>query len=51
MRKKPTTFFSDKKQLLDTFLKRNTNPKAQYEKSLTDLTLKMVASVEAIMDD
>lgn len=43
--------FLRQKQLLDMFFKRNAISKAQYEKSLTDLTLKTVASIEAIKGD
>ena len=42
-------FFRQKK-LLDMFLERNAISKAQYEKSLTDLTLKIGPSVEAIKE-
>ena len=42
--------FLRQKKLLDMFLERNAISKAQYEKSLTDLTLKIGPSVEAIKD-
>lgn len=42
--------FLRQKKLLDMFLERNAISKAQYEKSLTDLTLKIGPSVEAIKE-
>ena len=39
---KNQVFFLRTKQLLDMFLKRNTISKAQYDKSLADLTLKTI---------
>ena len=42
--------FLRQKKLLDMFLERNAISKAQYEKSLPDLTLKIGPSVEAIKE-
>lgn len=49
--KKNQLLFLRQKQLLNMFLERNAISKAQYEKSLTDLTLKMGPSVEAIKEE
>ncbi len=43
--------FLRQKRLLDMFLERNAISKDQYEKSLTDLTLKMRVCIEAIKDE